>query len=101
MLPLAPARGQPALTLGVLPLLACTEPPRTEVAAPVQPYADGTTLTLEIDGAGDGEHLVSAPDRAWPGEVTARCDGQDVDVTREAGRLSLRCEGSRLELSGE
>ncbi len=62
---------------------------------------DGTTLTIEIDGAGDGEHLVSAPDRAWPGEVTARCDGAEVASAREGGRLSLRCEGRQPELSGE
>lgn len=62
---------------------------------------DGAALTVGLDGAGDGEHLVSAPSRVWPGEVVVQCDGQQVDATRVGGRVRFRCGGGEVVVAGE
>lgn len=62
---------------------------------------DGATLTVRIEDAGDGTHELAAPARAWPGKVTASCDGEGVTASREGGRVRVRCAGAVLTLAGE
>ncbi|MFH2004987.1 MAG: cellulase family glycosylhydrolase [bacterium] len=56
------------------------------------------TLTVSITDAGEGEHLLAAPERVYPSGVTATCDGAVVETTAGPGRVALRCTGQTLTL---
>lgn len=59
---------------------------------------DARTLRVEIDAAGPGEHLLSAPTLVYPQGVSVTCDGADAPVNEDAGpgRIGVRCEGEAL-----
>lgn len=62
--------------------------------------AEAGVLTVSVEGAGDGEHVVSAPARVWPSGVAVTCDGAAVDAVEVAdGRARFRCAGAELRVS--
>ena len=65
---------------------------------------DGEELRIEIEEAGDAEHVLAAPERAFgPGGLTATCDGAPVPVVRDLprGRAMAACAGGVLTLRAD
>ena len=62
---------------------------------------DGVSLTVDIDGAGEGTHTLAAPVRLWPGELAATCDGVSVSVIRTGSRAEVSCAGAVLTLTAD
>jgi endoglycosylceramidase len=54
--------------------------------------AGSRTLTVGLEGAGEGRHVVAAPARTWPGGVAVTCAGAPVDEVEVAsGRARFAC----------
>ncbi|MBK9035059.1 MAG: cellulase family glycosylhydrolase [Myxococcales bacterium] len=56
-------------------------------------------LTVRLDRAGAGVHVLAAPRRTFPGAVAVTCDGAAVVVTQAAGRVEVGCRGRELVMT--
>ena len=56
-------------------------------------------LTVEVEEAGSGEHILSAPAVLYPDGVEVRCDGAVVDdAVSYPGRVGVVCTGTELTM---
>ena len=58
------------------------------------------TLTVKFENAGEGEHILAAPDRLYPEGVSVTCDDVPVEIAGDKpGRVFVRCEGKKLVMT--
>jgi len=57
------------------------------------------TLTVQIEAASGGTHVLSVPGRVYPSGVVITCDGTAVDATPSGGRVEVGCAGSTLVMA--